>query len=114
MGLSNTIIRQAFGAIKTALPCCDINVRFDFLPNIVPAISISLNSEEQISSAGALQDDTGSVRIAASEFGQRIPKAGDTMEIENNETKEWQTRIITGVGFKGRSILRFDYGPEFG
>jgi len=125
MALTAAMIQTAFKAARSALPAATVKIRHQDSGAVYSGVRSSLDVSQAISGMGAIQGGWGSsgetqgaigaVRLTVSELTVPHPKAGDIIEIVEQEGGDQSTRVILSARYdQARATVRIDYGEQYG
>lgn len=115
MALTKTAVQAAFRAMRSSLPSAVVRVRHKESGAVYSGVRSSLEQNETVSSMGAIQGADGAVRLDVSELIMPHPKAGDIIELVEQDDGDTDVRVILAVRFdQARATVRVDYGAEYG
>ena len=109
------MVHAAFKAARSALPAAAVQIRHQDSGTVYSGVRSSLESTQEIGSMGAIQGATGAVRVMVSELTMPHPKAGDLIELVEQDGGDQSTRVILSVRLdQAHATMRIDYGEQYG
>jgi len=92
MAVTKEFIAAQFAAARSFLSGSTITIRHRDRKYV--CTRGSLEEEELVGDAGSTMGALGACRAVVSELGPVRPKSGDTIDVYDEESKKWQSRVI--------------------
>ena len=108
-----TDIQSAIRGMRSELSRATVAVRHKQSGATYSGIPSTLEANNVVGSMGAIQGADGAVRLILSELIRPYPKAGDIIQVQE-ENGEWLKRLVLTVRYdQARASMRIDYGAEY-
>jgi hypothetical protein len=108
-----SIEEAAFKQARTTLG--SVKVRHEEAGAVYDAVRSSLESTQTVGSMGAIQNADGAIRLLVSELKMPKPKAGDIIELVEQDDGDSSVRVVLAVRYdQARVTVRIDYGAQYG
>ena len=115
MALTTAMMNAKFTAARSQLPAATVKVRHQDSGVVYSGVRSSLETTQTVGSMGSIQNADGAVRLMVSELKMPKPKAGDIIELVEQDDGDSAVRVILAVRYdQARATVRIDYGAQYG
>jgi len=112
MALTKALVQTQFRAARTALSGSNVSVRHE--GHTYTGVRSSTEFSDQPGGMGSLQGASGAVRLDVSELNTPYPKAGDEIDVIEQDGSIWkERRVIMPRYDQTGGTVRIDYENRY-